>query len=180
MGNDPTLDDMPIEEVRRRLTAQRGDKAETILAAFRKARPKATPYELLSIITATGGARMTANTQAERKAAQGAAPAYLFWFQWQTPVLDGKPRAFHGSDLAFCFYNTDRCASQTGGGPRPRALAARVADAWINFARNGDPNHPGLPKWPKFTAAECPTMIFDDQCVMRNNPDKAELDSLRS
>jgi carboxylesterase type B len=60
------------------------------------------------------------------------------------------------------------------------APPAKIADAWGAFARSGDPNHPGLPHWPKFTAGECPTMIFDGQCVMRNNPDKAERDSLSS
>jgi para-nitrobenzyl esterase len=178
-AGDPTLDDLPMEEIRKRLTAQRGAKADAILATFRKAHPKATPYELFSIISGTT-ARINALTQAERKAALGAAPAYNWWFHWQTPVLDGKARAFHTAELAFCFYNTDRCAGLTGGGPRPRTLAAKIADAWINFARNGDPNHAGLPKWPAFTAADCPTMIFNDVCVMRNNPDKAERDSLRA
>jgi para-nitrobenzyl esterase len=62
----------------------------------------------------------------------------------------------------------------TGGGPGPRALAAQVSDAWINFARHGDPNHSGLPHWPAFTAEQCPTMIFNTQCVMKNNPDTDE------
>ena len=75
---------------------------------------------------------------------------------------------------AFCFYNAqDRCAPLTGGGPDARALAAKVADAWINFARNADPDYAGIPKWPAFTAVVCPTMIFDNTCTVRNNPGKA-------
>jgi para-nitrobenzyl esterase len=57
----------------------------------------------------------------------------------------------------------------TGGGPGPRALAAKVSDAWINFAWHGNPNHNGLRHWPS-----CPTMIFDTECVMKNKPDGSE------
>ena len=90
-------------------------------------------------------------------------------------MLDGRPGAFHCSELAFVFDTTDRCAPMTGGGSGPRALAAKVSDAWISFARNGDPNHSELPHWPSFTAEQCPTMVFDTECMMmRNNPDSAE------
>jgi para-nitrobenzyl esterase len=169
-AGDPTLDDMSMEEAKKRLTAQRGDKADQILETFRSAHPKATPYELFSRISGMGP-RQNAVTQAERKAAQGGAPAYLYWFQWQTPILDGRPRAYHCSELPFVFYNTDRCATMTGGGPEARDLAGKIADAWLAFAKSGDPSHKGLPKWPAFTAAECPTMVFDTASVVRNGPD---------
>jgi para-nitrobenzyl esterase len=169
-AGDPSLDEMSIDEARKRLTAQRGDKAEQVLSMFRRKYPKATPYELFSRISAMT-ARQNAVTQAERKAAQAAAPAYLYWFQWQTPILDGRPRAYHCAELPFVFYNTDRCATMTGGGAEARDLAGRIADAWIAFARSGNPNHKALPKWPEFSAAECPTMIFDNTCVVENAPD---------
>jgi len=172
-GGDPSLDEMPIEEVRTRLIAQRGDKANQILELFRHKHPKATPYELFSRISATTQ-RQNAVTQAERKAAQHGAPAYLYWFQWQTPILDGRPRAFHCAELPFVFYNTDRSATMTGGGDDARELAGRISDAWIAFARSGNPSHKGLPKWPAFTAEQCPTMIFDNTCVVENGPDVDE------
>jgi para-nitrobenzyl esterase len=167
---DATLDAMDMDEMRKRVTAQRGAKADEIIATFQKAHPNATPFELLSRITAMSG-RINALTQAERKAAQNAAPAYVYWFQWQTPVLDGRPRAFHCSELPFVFYNTERCAAMTGGGPEALELSGRVADAWVNFARKGDPNHPGLPAWPKYTADKLATMIFDTKCAAENDPD---------
>ena len=86
----------------------------------------------------------------------------------------GGQRALHCIDLPFCFDNTDRSDDLTGGGPVARALAAKVSEAWIQFARGGNPNHEGLPHWPAFSAATCPTMIFNNTCTVQNDPDKAE------
>jgi para-nitrobenzyl esterase len=169
-AGDPSLDDMTIDEVRNRLAAQRGDRADRILEAFQRKFQKASPYELFSRISASTQ-RQNAVTQAERKAAQGAAPAYLYWFQWQTPILDGRPRAYHCSELPFVFANTDRCATMTGGGADARDLAARISGAWIAFAASGNPSHKGLPKWPEFNASQCPTMVFDSTCVTESGPD---------
>jgi para-nitrobenzyl esterase len=178
-ANDPSLDSLTADEMRKRLAAQRGDKAPALLEALQRKFPKATPSELLSRSTGMT-ARMNAVTQATRKAAQNGAPAYLYWFQWQTPVLDGRPRAFHCSELPFVFANTDRCAAMTGGGVDARALAAKMADAWVAFARNGNPNHAGLPQWPAFSEQKCETMILDTTSGVKNNPDGEERAALAS
>ncbi len=166
----PEYESMTIDEVKRRLKQRYGDKSDRILDAFRTAHPNSKPFDILSMALAAT-TRQNAIAQAERKAAQNSAPAFVYWFTWQTPVLDGRPRAFHCAELPFVFYNTDRCAAMTGGTPEARDLSARMADAWINFARKGDPNHSSLPHWPAFTAAKVQTMIFDNQCEMRNDPD---------
>lgn len=150
-----------------------------VIDVFRQGHPKARPFELYSIIMASS-VRGNAVKQAGLKAAQGKGPAYLYWFTWQTPVLDGRPMAFHCSELSFCFDNTDRCEAMTGGGPRARALGARMSDAWLAFARTGDPNHAGLLRWAPYDAAHGQTMIFDDQCELKDDPDRAERKLLES
>ncbi|HZT38459.1 MAG TPA: carboxylesterase/lipase family protein [Bryobacteraceae bacterium] len=172
LGN-PEMESMTEEEMTKRVTTMYGDRAGRIIEAYRKTHPRAKPLDILSYIS-TAPVRQNAVTQAERKAAQGGAPAYLYLFAWQTPVLDGRPRAFHCAEIAFAFYNTDVSATMTGGGPEPRALAAKVSDAWINFARSGNPNHPGLPKWPAYAAGQGATMIFDKKCEVKSDPDREE------
>jgi para-nitrobenzyl esterase len=168
--NHPEYEDMTMDEVLRRARERFKDRTETVIAAYQKLYPKAKPFDVLSVAFAAES-RQNCVTQAERKAALGGAPVYMFWFTWQTPVLDGRPRAFHCSELPFVFNNTDRAAAMTGGGPEARELGGRVSDAWIAFARKGDPSHPALPKWPAFTDKEGALMIFDNTCQVRMNPD---------
>jgi para-nitrobenzyl esterase len=168
--NHPEYEDMTMDEVLRRARERFHDRAQVVIAAYQRLHPKAKPFDVLSVAFAAES-RQNCVTQAERKVALGGAPVYMFWFTWQTPVLDGRPRAFHCSELPFVFNNTDRAAAMTGGGPEARELGGRVSDAWIAFARKGDPNHPGLPKWPAFTPKEGSLMVLDSRCEVRMNPD---------
>jgi para-nitrobenzyl esterase len=175
----PEYESMTDAEVKERVTKMFGDKSTKVIEAFRQAHPKEKPFDILSRIAAAN-VRQGAVTQCERKAAQSAAPAYLYWFTWKTPLLDARPRAFHCAELAFCFDNTARCENMTGDSPEARKLAAQVSEAWIHFARTGNPNHAGIPTWPAFTADKCETMIFDGPCEMKLNPDTAERNSIEA
>jgi para-nitrobenzyl esterase len=175
----PDAFSMTEQQLAARVDERYTGKSKEVIDVFRKGHPKARPFDLYSIIMASS-VRDNAVKQAGLKAAQGKAPAYLYWFTWQTPVLDGRPMAFHCAELSFCFDNTDRCEVMTGGGERARALGARISDAWIAFARKGDPNHPGLPRWAPYDSASRQTMILDDQCALKNDPDGAERKVLES
>ncbi|MDX2044230.1 MAG: carboxylesterase/lipase family protein [Acidobacteriota bacterium] len=175
--NNPNVDALTEAELAERIKTMYGERSGQILAAYRKANPTAKPFDLFSFIS-TVPTRHNAVTQAELKAAQKAAAVYQYLFTWQTPVLDGRPKAFHCAELAFCFDNIDRCVNMTGGGADARALAAKMSEAWIAFARKGDPNHAGLPKWPGFTADKPATMIFDNKCEVKNDPDRTERRSI--
>jgi para-nitrobenzyl esterase len=176
--NHPEYEAMTAAELENRVSAMFGGQAPEVLAAFRKRTPTAAPFDLWSHIAASS-VREAAIAQATAKAALGGAPAYLYWFTWQTPVLNGRPRAFHCSEIAFAFSNTDRCETMTGGGADARALAEMVSDAWIHFARSGNPNHPQMPHWRTFSVEQVPTMIFDNHTQLINNPDGGEQRSIR-
>jgi para-nitrobenzyl esterase len=158
------------EDVEKRANTMYGNKAPAIIEMARRLHPQAKPLEISTFLDFPFA--INAVKQAQRKSALGAAPAYLYLFAWHTPVLDGRPLAFHESELPFVFDNTDRCAPITGGGPGPRALAAKVSDAWVQFARGGNPNHRGLPDWPAFTTDNGATMVFDSVCHVQSYPDR--------
>lgn len=180
-GNEiqtPGVEAITEQELQARATAAYGGQGAQAVAAYRRAMPGARPSDVFSRMSAAAQ-RHNAIVQATRKRALGAAPAFLYWFTWQTPILDGRPRAFHCSELPFVFDNTDRCAAMTGGSPEARELAGRMSDAWIAFARTGNPNHPGLPKWPAFSPDAGEVMVFDDTCAVQFDPDR-ELRKLTS
>jgi len=163
--------------LRQRVAALHGERAGRIIEAFRTAHPTASPAVLISLIS-SAVFRRNALEQAAMKASRGGAPAWLYLFAWQTPVLDGRPGAFHASDLPFMFDNTDRAETMTGGGPNPRVLAARMADSWIGFARGGNPGAAGLTGWGSFTTGGRETMLIDTESQLRRNLDDEELATL--
>lgn len=145
------------------------DKAAAIIQTARRMYPNANNFQILSAIGGTG-MRIRALEQLRRKAEQPA-PVYCYRFDWQTPVLDGRPMALHAGEIAFVYDNTARAENLTGNGPATRALATKMSDAWIHFAHNGDPNHPGIPHWKPFNASTSGTMVFDNQCDYREHLD---------
>jgi len=146
------------------------DKAGDIIRIFRKSFPNANNFQIWSVI-GTSSVRGMALEQVRRKVAQKGAPAYSYRFDWQTPVLGGRPMAFHCAELAFVFDNAARCENMTGNGAAAHALAAKMSEAWVHFASTGDPNHPGLPHWKPFDPATNGTMVFDNKCVFREHLD---------
>jgi para-nitrobenzyl esterase len=162
-----------FEDVQKLATARFGDKAAGIIQMARQLHPQAGPVEIYTLIDLDAVVAVAhAVLQAQRKCALGSAPAYMYLFAWHTPVLDGRPLAYHQSEIPFVFDNTDRCASTTGGGPEARELAAKVSEAWIQFARGGNPAHSGLPDWPAFTSDNGATMVFDNDCKLQSYPDR--------
>ena len=81
-------------------------------------------------------------------------------------------RAFHCVDICFWFYNTDLMLTHTGGGARPRKLSSMMAGSLLQFMKTGDPNGGGLPEWPRYTTANGETMVLNDICEAKNDPDR--------
>ncbi len=141
-----------------------------LIEAYRRGRPGSSNTDLYLIIASDATFRAGVVTQAERKAAQRAAPVYQYYFTWRSPVREGKLRSFHTLEIPFVFDNVDAARSMTGSGEDRYALAHRMSSAWVAFARTGDPNHRDLPRWETFDSRRRATMIFNDRCELVHDP----------
>ncbi|HVJ01079.1 MAG TPA: carboxylesterase family protein [Sphingomonas sp.] len=114
-----------------------------------------------------------------RTAAGKGAPAWLFRFSYVASSLAGKPikGAEHSSEVIYAF---DTLPAVLGDRvtPRDAAVARTMHRYWVDFARTGDPNGAGLPRWPRIDGAEERLLDFqpDGRVVAKPDPWKARLD----
>ncbi len=171
---DSSLESITLEQVAEKIKdragfgAGFGEKAKEVVDGYAKAFPGRKPVEIWSLVSSN---RASVVALADVKSRQ-AAPVFVDWFTWQPPLFDNRMRAFHCVDISFWFYNTDLMLTHTGGGPKPRALSAKMAGALLQFMKNGDPNGGGLPNWPKYSAAKGETMVLDNTCEAKDDPDR--------
>ena len=105
---------------------------------------------------------------------QGGAPAYLYLFNWKTPVLDGLLRTPHTICIPFAFGNVDIASGITGTRADRYRVQEQVMGAWVAFARNGNPNHPRLARWTPYSTTTRPTMVSDTESQLVDDPARAE------
>ena len=67
--------------------------------------------------------------------------------------------AFHACEIWYVFDNLHACPWIIDDADR--ALARLASSYWVNFVKTGDPNGPGLPRWPSFRSAGAPVMMLD-------------------
>ena len=158
------------------LKSRYGDRTDEFLELFENTYPG---YEPKDLIDTDFIFRPSAIEQAGLKSRQGGAPVYMYMFAWESPVLDGILRSTHCMEIPFVFNNADIHASMTGGGEDALELAEKMSQAWINFARTGDPNTEDLPQWPTYNCSEGATMIFNDDCEVRYNHDRELINFIR-
>ncbi|MEP7314498.1 MAG: carboxylesterase/lipase family protein [Pseudomonadota bacterium] len=143
--------------------------AERAIAVYQKEHPGASPSDLFMRVMSDRMARLDTIRLAERKFAQGKAPVYAYLFSWKSPAQGGRLRAPHTVEIPFVFDNTEVPTEMTKA-PSAKALAERTSNAWIAFARTGNPNHAGLPNWPAYSTIDRATMVLDDSCRVVNDP----------
>ena len=144
--------------------------ADRVIAAYRKDQPNISNIDLALQVASDMFAWNSSLTEAERKAALGKAPAYMYYFTWSSPVREGKLKAFHTLEIPFIFDNVDVGKSMTGSGEDRYALEDKMSGAWVAFARTGNPNYKGLPNWPAYNIERRATMFFDNDCKVVNDP----------
>jgi para-nitrobenzyl esterase len=147
-----------------------GADVDQLVDDYRKLRPQASApdafFEILTQLT------MTIDTVriAERKAAQGAAPVFVYQMDWRTPVAGGKLKAGHSVEVPFVFDNAVKGGSLVGTGKDAQVMADQMSSAWLAFARTGNPANKLNSVWPAYSAADRSTLIFDVKSQLAVDP----------
>jgi para-nitrobenzyl esterase len=162
-----SMDDARLLEVTKQRMRLDDAAAERLIAVYKQGH--GSNLEAYFALESDRFMRINSIRQAERKAAQGGAHAYMYYFTWRTPVLEGRLRSPHALEIPFVFGHPDAWAL-TGQGQERCALAQKMSAAWAAFARDGSPSAPGLPDWPAYSADRRATMIFDNECKVMNDP----------
>ena len=169
--NHPKWNQFTDADVDERARQAVGEKGPALVAALREAFPDYSPTHLVCAIQTVTGMWQGSITLAERKAAQSAGPVYMYVLTWETPAARGSLRSPHALEIPLVFDNVERARSFVGRvGDEPQVLAEQMAEAWLAFARSGDPNTDDLPRWPTYDADKRATMVFDLQSRVENDP----------
>jgi para-nitrobenzyl esterase len=164
----------------RRIVRNDEAKARDLVALYRQTHHGISNADVWLIMNADNTRRANAQLLGDLKAAQGKAAAYLYYFNWRSPVHKGQMKSYHTLDIPFALYNIDIAGSMTGAMQERYLLAHRVSAAWAAFARTGSPNHADLPAWPAFNAKSYPTMILGNECRVANDPNRQERLALKT
>jgi para-nitrobenzyl esterase len=165
--------DLTEEGLRTMMNQRYGAKAEPMLAMYRNRYPDKSPFLIQAQVDTDAGTRRSGILQAERKAAAGKAPAYMYLWAFASAGFNGKFGAVHGTDVSATFNNVRDGVGGTGSGEE-RALFARFSNMWVSMAKNANPNNAKIPDWPAYDVAKRATMVFDREIRVENDP-RAEI-----
>jgi para-nitrobenzyl esterase len=176
----PRLREMSEDEAAKRVSYLLPDRdverARSMLHAYRlarHARGEATePYELVCAIVTDWVFRVPADRLAEAQSTHQER-VFAYRLDWRSPVGEGILGACHAIDLPFVFGTQQLARRWVGKGEDVDALATTIGDAWVAFARSGDPSTSTLP-WPRFDAASRKTMVLDRECRVVERPHEGE------
>ena len=145
-----------------------GAKAAEALSRYSANRPNATKFDLLSAVLGDLHFRMPAIRFAEQQSKH--ANVHFYRFSWASPLGDGALGCTHALELPFMFDTRGSTMSRkVNGADTPADLADAMHRAWVAFIRDGDPNHDGLPTWPKYSGQR-PVMDFGAERRLLQNP----------
>ncbi len=162
---DP-IDNAELErQVRAAIPRRAADRVGDVVTTYRSSRlDRGLPADNLDVIDAVITAsrfRQPALRLAEAQQAHQPA-TFVYQVDWESPARRGKLGACHGIEIPFVFGSLGRTGDDrmSGSGPDADHLARQMMDAWIAFARHGDPTHDGIGDWPAYETDERATLIF--------------------
>ncbi len=124
------------------------------------------PCDIFTAIETDQKFRIPAVRLAEAQQSQGQS-AYSYLFTWPSPAFGGTLGAHHALELGFLFGNYGEGFG--GSGPVADAVSRNIQDAWLAFARTGDPSCESVGRWPSYGTRRA-TMMLRDECHIEEAP----------
>jgi len=156
--------------MRRRVTAIVGaDHLDEVLEIYRDGNPGASASEIYFLIFSDQRYVMPSITIAERRAALQGANTYLYYLAWESPADEGRIKSPHTLDIPLIFDNVN-ASRLTRGSTEAQALADKVSETIIHFARTGNPNTGMLPEWTPYEANTRATMVLNNSSQVIADP----------
>jgi para-nitrobenzyl esterase len=168
LASDASAPKMTDADLEKRAKTTFGEAAPRVLELYRKLHPGMGPYDLYVLMVTDNPTGLASIRLAERKAAAGKAPVYLYNFNWESPVAGLKSP--HTLEIPFVFNNLALAKPLIGDSAEARSLAEKVCDSWVAFARTGDPSVPSLPQWLPYTEKDRYTMLFNNESKVEKDP----------
>lgn len=117
---------------------------------------------------------------ARLQAKNGKAPVYFYYFDQHPDYPKDSPKygngSPHGQDVAYVFQHLD--PNHPDAMKSDPLISEAMATYWTNFAKHGNPNGKGLPKWPAFTNKSSKVMYFQQTPRVGAVPDEKALNQL--
>lgn len=146
-----------------------GADTDRVVALYRRLYPGLNPSERLIAMTTDSNFRIRSWVQAQRRSALRRGPVWMYSFEWETPLFQGRLKAPHAMDVPFTF-NTLDLTNATDNSAEALRLADTMSSVWAGFARNGRPDCPLIPHWPVYDADTRATLMLDKDCRIENDP----------
>jgi para-nitrobenzyl esterase len=169
---------LDLDGLRAKLEPRFGADAARIVDTYRTSRPSASPTDIYVAVESETLMGLGSIEIAEKKAAQGAAPAYLYNFGYKSeakvPGTDYPMGSPHAADIAFKFNNVSAPSPFSGSRPERLVASHNMAELWTTFARTGRPAAAGQPAWPAYDRVRRATMRIDTACEVIDDRHKLE------
>ena len=141
---------------------------EWVVSEYRAHFPDWSPVDVFYGATTAGRSWRGQVIEAEARARAGA-PAWVYQVNFGSRT-DPRRGAFHTMDIPLVFGTLGARGSQTGTGADARAASQALQDSFVALAKSGDPNHAGLPAWPRYDLTQRATMMIDAVSQRADDP----------
>ena len=101
--------------------------------------------------------------------ARSSQPIFIYMFNHPQPGPDAaRDRSFHGVELPYVFNTLDKVPGGRPFAQTDKDIANKVSSYWVNFVKTGNPNGPGLAKWPSIDPRKPQVMELGDSFTPRS------------